>query len=114
MYVNIKKMRRQLGITQEEFAKKLGYGQTTISFLEKGLRSLRQDTYNDLCKAYGTDFVERFVEPDPEHIRRNSNDAHNEEMIHLFKEQQRQTNELIELQRQAMNFIKELIQGLQK
>ena len=111
MYVNIKKMRRQLGLTQEEFANKLGYGQTTISFLEKGLRSLKQETYNDLCKAYGTDFVERFIEPDPEHIRHNSNDpALSSEMIHLFKEQQRQTNELIELQRQALNFIKGLIQ----
>ena len=111
MYVNIKKMRRQLGITQEEFAQKLGYGQTTISFLEKGLRSLKQETYDDLCKAYGSDFVERFIEPDPQGVRPAHSDLSSiSELIPIIKEQQRQTNDLIELQRQAMNFIKELMQ----
>lgn len=111
MYVNIKKLRRHLGITQEEFASRMGYGQTTISFLEKGLRTLRPNTYEDLCRAFGTELVERFVEPDPQTNRVSGNDAGQlAELIPLFKEQQRQTNELIELIRQALNFIKEQAQ----
>ena len=112
MYVNIKKMRRQLGLTQEEFANKLNYGQTTISFLEKGLRSLPQDKYNDLCQTFGTDFVEKFVEPDPQVSRiPNIPDLSSiNELVPIIKEQQRQTNELIELLRQSLNFIKEMAQ----
>ena len=91
MFVNIKKMRRQLGLTQEEFAKKLNYGQTTISFLEKGLRSLKNDTYNDLCTAFGTDFVEKFVEPEPQTVRPSNNQDITAvlELVPILKEQQR-------------------------
>ena len=112
MFVNIKKMRRQLGLTQEEFASKLGYGQTTISFLEKGLRSLKNETYNDLCSAFGTEFVEKFVEPEPQNFRpsNNADSVAVMELIPIVKEQQRQTNELIELLRQSLNFIKEMSQ----
>lgn len=111
MYVNIKKMRRQLGMTQDEFATKLGYGQTTVSFLEKGLRSLPQDKYNDLCQVFGTDFVEKFVEPEPMGVHPANPDLSSiKELVPIIKEQQRQTNELIELLRQSLNFIKEMAQ----
>ena len=111
MYVNIKKMRRQFGMSQEDYARKVGVGQTTVSFMEKGLRDLSPETYEKLCQAFGTETVEMYVEPNPMTARPVSPDLSSlGELIPILKEQQRQTNELIELLRQSLNFIKEMAQ----
>lgn len=101
MNINIKKMRRSLGLSQLEFGEKIGCTQTNVSFIEKGLRNTSAETLAKLIGAFGQEFVQRFDEPDfPEPTRQIP--KMDNEFVTLIKEQQRQTNEVIELLRQTI------------
>jgi len=48
----IKNIRKTLDLNQSDFAKKLGIGQAAISALEKGIRSITDQTILLLCSTY--------------------------------------------------------------
>ena len=49
----IKKLRRELDLTQTEFAKKIGTKQSTITGYENGLRTPSGLAVSSICKAFG-------------------------------------------------------------
>ena len=100
MNINIKKMRKTLGLSQLEFGERIGCAQTNVSFIEKGIRNTSEETYDKLVRAFGLEFVKRFEEPDIQPSVAKPKNV--DEWLAVFKEQQRQTNEVIELLRQAM------------
>lgn len=112
MYINIKKMRKALGMSQGQFAEQIGCGQTNVSFLEKNLRTTSEATYDSLVRAFGEEFVKSFEEQEPSTIIKGSTiqptvtkEVVSPELLALLREQQRQTAELIELQRQTVSVL---------
>ena len=104
MRINIKKMRRSLGLSQEEFGRKIGCAQTNVSFIEKGVRNTSDETYSKLVAVFGSEFVKRFEEPDIQPST-PATPRNTDELIALIREQQRQTNELIEMLRQTLRML---------
>lgn len=52
LYINIKGRRKELGITQEELAKRLGYAdKSMISRIERGLIDLPESKINEFAEA---------------------------------------------------------------
>lgn len=98
MRVNIKKMRKSFGLTQAEFAEKLGCYQTNVSFLEKGLRNTTPEMYTKLCAAFGKAKVDNFIEPDVEPVRNTEKEeSQTERLTRIVAEQQKQIAQLLEL-----------------
>ena len=52
MIERLKKIRYELGLTQAEFAEKLGIKQSTYSMIEKGQRALTDRTIKTLCYVH--------------------------------------------------------------
>lgn len=51
----VKELRTQLGMTQEQFAKKLGYTQQTICQWEHGARYIRDAAVSSICANFNVD-----------------------------------------------------------
>ena len=60
---NIRRVRREKGLTQEEFAERSGFSQQYISGLERGERNPTIVTLYELAQALGVNHVE-LVTPD--------------------------------------------------
>jgi len=60
---NFKRLRRQKGLTQEQFAERSGFSQQYVSDLERGLRNPTVVTLYELAQALGVSHVE-LVKPD--------------------------------------------------
>ena len=58
----IAKHRKDKGITQLELSKKLGWGRSTISNIERGDISMGLKSFQDYCTAIGADPDEIFKE----------------------------------------------------
>lgn len=54
----IRFMRKQKNITQYALAKKAGVAQSTLSYIEKGSKIPRFDTFHALCRALDTTILE--------------------------------------------------------
>jgi len=54
----LRKARKESGLTQEEIGKKLGQTQSFISKCERGERRLDVLEFRAFCKAIGVDFVQ--------------------------------------------------------
>ena len=48
----LKELRKQLGLTMEEFGSKLGVRKTTISSLENGINNLTEQMILSICNVY--------------------------------------------------------------
>ncbi len=53
----VKTQRRQLGITQEEFASRSGLGLRFVRELEQGKETVRMDKVNQALKMFGMEAV---------------------------------------------------------
>lgn len=63
---NLKRLRKQAGLSQEQLALALGYaGQSTISNYEKGIRSPDVDEVPAIAKELGVDVAALFTESSP-------------------------------------------------
>lgn len=60
---NLQRLRRQKGLTQEQFAVRSGFSQQYISGLERGRRNPTVVTLYELAEALGVSHVE-LVKPD--------------------------------------------------
>jgi len=60
---NFKRLRRQKGLTQEQFAERSGFSQQYVSDLERGLRNPTVVTIYELAQALGVSHLE-LVKPD--------------------------------------------------
>jgi transcriptional regulator with XRE-family HTH domain len=60
---NFKRLRRQKGLTQEQFAERSGFSQQYVSDLERGLRNPTIVTLYELAQALGVSHLE-LVKPD--------------------------------------------------
>jgi len=59
---NLKMYRRQLGLSQEDFAEKAGLHRTYISAVEREKRSISLDNIQKIADALGIDTYRLFVE----------------------------------------------------
>ncbi|MCQ2110183.1 MAG: helix-turn-helix transcriptional regulator [Bacteroidaceae bacterium] len=109
-------MRKSLGMSQGQFADKIGCGQTNVSFLEKNLCTTSESTYKALVRAFGEDFVKTFEESEPSSIIKGRTAATGKqevitaELLHILREQQRQTADTINLLRQTVSAITEMLE----
>jgi len=55
---NIRRLRNQAGLTQEQFAEKSGFSQQYLSDLERGLRNPTVVTLYELAQALGVSHTE--------------------------------------------------------
>jgi len=69
---NLKKYRKQLGISQEAFADMAGLHRTYISALECGKRSIALDDVQKIADALGIETFLLFIEDDQTQLRRCS------------------------------------------
>lgn len=60
MSVNIAKMRKSLGMTQDDFRKKMGISQSYLSELETGKKKISNDQLDKLIELFGDEFVKGF------------------------------------------------------
>jgi len=60
---NFKRLRRQKGLTQEQFAERSGFSQQYVSDLERGLRNPTVVTVYELAQALGVSHLE-LLKPD--------------------------------------------------
>lgn len=58
---NLKMYRRQLGLSQEDFAEKAGLHRTYISAIEREKRSISLDNIQKIADALGIDTYQLFV-----------------------------------------------------
>lgn len=52
MYARIKQIRKELGLTQEEFAIKLGLSRSFLTQLELGTKQPSDRTISDICRVF--------------------------------------------------------------
>ena len=62
---NVRRIRLEMGLTQEAFAEKTGFSQQYLSGIERGVRNPTIVTIFELATALGVSHV-RLVEPDGE------------------------------------------------
>ena len=60
---NVARIRREMGLTQEEVEARSGFGQQDLSSLERGRRNPTVITLYELARALGVSHV-KLVEPD--------------------------------------------------
>ncbi|MEW6663031.1 MAG: helix-turn-helix domain-containing protein [Bacillota bacterium] len=69
----IKQLREELGLSQNELARRAGIAQSSLSYLESGAKSPSVDTLLLICKALGVSLTEFLGETGgnsaPEHIK---------------------------------------------
>jgi len=69
----IKQLREKLGLSQSELAHRAGVAQSTLSYLESGIKSPSIDTLLQICDALGVSISEllgkEIDDRIPEHIR---------------------------------------------
>lgn len=53
MNERIKQIRRELGLTQTEFAERIGLKQNSISLIESGKRNISDQAVLSICREYG-------------------------------------------------------------
>ncbi len=53
MYHRLKQLRKALNMTQAEFAKRIGLGQSSLAMLEQGKRNLNEKHVKLVCSAFG-------------------------------------------------------------
>ena len=56
MNVRIREVRRDAGLTQEEFAKRIGLTKNYISLVETGERNMGDRAVKDLCEIFGVSY----------------------------------------------------------
>ena len=62
---NFARIRREVGLTQEEVEERSGFSQQYISGLERGLRNPTIVSLMELSQALGVDYLD-LLKPDPE------------------------------------------------
>lgn len=72
--LNVRRVRLEKGLTQEEFAENSGFSQQYISGLENGRRNPTIVTIYELAQALGVDHLE-LLRPDPKHPSRKKPSA---------------------------------------
>lgn len=55
MNKRIKLLRKELGITQEEFSSRIGLSRNFIAQIETGIKVPSERTINDICRIYSVD-----------------------------------------------------------
>ena len=53
MNERIKQIRRELGLTQTEFAERIGLKQNSIALIESGKRNISDQAVLSICREYG-------------------------------------------------------------
>lgn len=53
MHERIKQIRRELGLTQTEFAERIGLKQNSIALIESGKRNISDQAVLSICREYG-------------------------------------------------------------
>lgn len=53
MNERIKQIRRELGLTQQEFAERIGLRQNSIALIESGKRNISDQAVLSICREYG-------------------------------------------------------------
>ena len=53
MNERIKQIRRELGLTQQEFADRIGLKQNSIALIESGKRNISDQAVLSICREYG-------------------------------------------------------------
>ncbi|MDR0949280.1 MAG: helix-turn-helix domain-containing protein [Lachnospiraceae bacterium] len=73
----VKDVRKKLGLTLEQFGKKLGVGKTAVSKIEKGENNLTEQMTKSICREYGVDYIwlttgegEMFIDSDNDFFER--------------------------------------------
>lgn len=56
MHERIKLLRRSLGLSQRDFGKKIGVGDTAISKIEKGENTPSRQTIKSICREFNADY----------------------------------------------------------
>lgn len=62
---NIRRLRRERGLSQEELAEEIGVHRTFMGGIERGERNLTLRTLERLARKLGVDPVSLLAEPDP-------------------------------------------------
>lgn len=62
---NIRRLRRERGLSQEELADEIGVHRTFMGGIERGERNLTLQTFERLAQRLGVDPVSLLTEPDP-------------------------------------------------
>ena len=57
MNERLKELRATIGITLEEFGKKIGLTRSAVGHLEKGSRNLTEQTIKSICREFGVNEV---------------------------------------------------------
>lgn len=53
----VRSLRKELGLTMEKFAQRIGVGKSTISDIENGRRSLTEHMTKSICREFGADYI---------------------------------------------------------
>ena len=53
----VRSLRKELGLTMEKFAQRIGVGKSTISDIENGRRSLTEHMTKSICREFGSDYI---------------------------------------------------------
>ena len=68
IYVKLKEFRAKHRVTQSDLAKLWGIGQTDVSRMEKGQKSVTEEQYKMLEEKYGADDVAQYVMSEPPYL----------------------------------------------
>jgi len=82
MYHRLKSLRKALNMTQADFAKRIGLGQSSLAMLEQGKRNLNEKHLKLICSAFGV--RERWLRTGEGEMFASS--PYQEEFLSLFAE----------------------------
>lgn len=64
-YLNLRLLRRTLGISQVQLSSEIGLAQGYISELEKGKKTVTDEVVNKVRERYGVEIVEQCIQEAP-------------------------------------------------
>lgn len=64
-YLNLKKLRQSLGLSQTQLSSEIGLAQGYISELEKGKKQISEEFISKLRNHYGVEIVDQWIEDSP-------------------------------------------------
>lgn len=116
----IKLLRKTLGLSQKDFGKKIGIGDTAVSKLEKGERNPSEQTLKSICREFNVDYFWLSEGADVDMFRKMPNTLLEKlsEQYNLNKKSQAFLKTYLEVQDEEKgvieNFLLSLAENLQK
>lgn len=107
MKIDLRKLRKDKGLSQKEIGEWFGTGQANISMLENGSRDLTDEQKNILMRKFGEDEVAKYKVHEPESSTENQMPATIEvwEVIKQLTQTINSQQEVIKAQQNTIDFL---------